>query len=179
MKRLFTLFFILLTVNGLWAQPNTLWTKTFGGSNTDFGLTCDLESFSQSLSETPFSSKGPVEMMGESAAAIDNNSVVIAYTSTVGGIRIGEFIVIDLFGNIELQPVTFHNDITSSPSVAVLDSNSVFICYRDGNDDNKGKYVVYNLNTGEQELSETGFNEGSTGNKYFSTIINNFLVFFI
>ena len=28
-------FFILLTVNGLWAQADTLWTKTFGGSQYD------------------------------------------------------------------------------------------------------------------------------------------------
>ena len=40
---------------------------------------CDIESFSQSLSETPFSTNGAIEMRGESAAAIDNNSVLISY----------------------------------------------------------------------------------------------------
>ena len=35
MKTTFKAFFILLTVNGLWAQPDTLWTKTFGGSEMD------------------------------------------------------------------------------------------------------------------------------------------------
>ena len=32
MKRLFTSFFILLAISVLWSQPDTLWTKTFGGT---------------------------------------------------------------------------------------------------------------------------------------------------
>ena len=50
---------------------STLFITTIG-----FGQPCDIENLSQSLSETPFSTNGAVEMRGESVAAIDNNSIL-------------------------------------------------------------------------------------------------------
>lgn len=81
----------------------------------------------------------------------------------------GEFLVVNDTGGIEVPPTVFHEDRTSGPSVSMIDSNSVFISFRDDNDGKKGKYVVVDPMTGEQTISEQIFHEGSTNYNYYCT----------
>ena len=148
---------------------------TFGiilGVVIGFGQHCDIDNISQSLSATPFSTEGGVGLLGTSTAKVDDNSVIITYDYYFYGQRPGKFVVVNSSGEITLGPIIFHDDITTGPSVIRLDSNSVFILYRDDGDDGKGKYVIYNYVNGEEELPETGFSEGTTTNVFVSAGVN-------
>ena len=118
--------------------------------------------------ETTFSNLGPTELTANSAVAIDSDSVLVAYAAGPQKVKEnhhytdkrGEFVVFNTSGEIETNPVTFHSSSLTGPAALMLDSDSVFISFRDEGipyiqgeeDDRKGKFCVFVLNTKEKSV---------------------------
>jgi len=98
-----------------------------------------------------------------SVATIDSDSIALAYSSSTYN---GTFVVYNINGTNETPHITFESSGSIDyTSISKVDSDSVFIAYKNS-DDTYGKFVVYNIN-GTQETVKTTFNSDNT--LYIST----------
>jgi hypothetical protein len=117
----------------------------------------------EELSETVFNLDSTT--LTTDITLVDSDSVAIVYEDYPGasGVRNGTFVVMNINGSVELNETIFNPGTTPYSSIATVDSDSVFIVYRDNEEPDKiGNFRIYNIN-GSVELNETVFHPMETG----------------
>jgi hypothetical protein len=134
------------------------------GQNPTIEMTSNVNFFSiaEEKAETSFYA---ADMSEIASVVLGNGNVFLAYNVYPGGIvGKGYFTVLNSSDwSTEQSETLFHDAITTSIAVSVLDDGNIIIAYVDNDDSNKGKYLVLSSSDWSTVKSETVFHDASTG----------------